>query len=170
MWGKQTAIPSLPPLQNDREQSVNDRLSCFLGNLAGNRLPTVINKVLASILVTKKSVMHLAPGWEWGSTVRQWLLALHHSYWQLDVAVIFYIHCFDSFCTSTSSRTLSGGYANGVSCFCRGGCGGNMLCIFTYTGCHVLVYGCLRSSASNITEAARPKIINAPKTLISKIG
>jgi len=88
--------------------------------------------------------------------MRQQLLAFHHAESLLDVAVFFYIHRFDCFCTSKGSSALSGGCVNETSCYCPGGCGGNIPYIFCDQGCHILVYGCLLSSASDIMFATGP--------------
>ena len=85
------------------------------------------------------------------------------------MAVIVYIHRFDSFCMSKHSRTLSGGSVNEISCYCPGGSGVNILYIIGYNGCHILVYGCLQSGATYITEAAQPKITDALVTGIFKM-
>jgi len=69
------------------------------------------------------------------------------------------MHCFDCFCTSKSSRTLIGSSVNKVSCYCSGRCGRRIPYIFAYTYWNILVYGCLSSSATHITEDARPKIV-----------
>jgi len=58
-------------------------------------------------------------------------------------------------------RTLSGSSVNEISCYCPRGCGGNIPYTFDYKGCNILVYGCWWSSATHITEDARPKMIDA---------
>jgi len=81
-----------------------------------------------------------------------------------------YIHRFDCFCTIKGSRILGGSSVNEMSCYCPGGCGGNIPYLSAYKGCHLLVYGCLWSSATHITEDARPIIVDAALTLIFKLG
>jgi len=80
-----------------------------------------------------------------------------------------YIYCFDCFYTVTGSRILSGRSVNEMSCYTPGGCGGNIPYISAYKGCHIVRYGCLRSSATNITENARPRIVDASLTLIFRM-
>jgi hypothetical protein len=78
-----------------------------------------------------------------------------------------YIHCFDCLYTLQGSEILSGSSVNEI--FCPRGCGGNMPYISAYIGCNMLLYGFLRSSATNITEDARPIIIDAQLMLIFRI-
>jgi len=167
---KPIAIPSLPHFENKRQWSVNDCWCCILGNLGGNRLQTVINEVLAVFIVKWDSDMLPAPASKWASTERHWLLALHHGQSLHDVVIIIYIYHFDCFSKSKGSRTLGGCSVNEIHCYCPRGCGGNIQYIFAHKGCHNLVYGCLWSSATHITNDARAKVIDAPLTLISKMG
>jgi len=104
------------------------------------------------------------------STECQRLLVFHHGYSQRNVAIIVYIYRFDCFCTLKGSRILSGSSVNEISGYCPRGCGRNIPYISAYKGCHILVYGYLGSSATNITEHARPKIVDAPLMLIYKMG
>ena len=46
---------------------------------------------------------------------------------------------------------------------------GNILYISAYKGCHIHVYECLSSSATNITEDARSKIVDAQLTFIFRM-
>ena len=77
------------------------------------------------------------------------------------MVVKVYIHRFYCFCMLNGSRTLSGSSVNEISCYCPGGCRGNISWFSASECCHVLVYQCLRSSATHITEDARPTIIDA---------
>jgi len=86
------------------------------------------------------------------------------------VAVLVYIHGFDCFGTLKGSRILRGSSVNEMSCYCPGGCGGNIPYISAQKGCYIQFSGCLWSSATYITVDARPKIVNAPLTLIFKMG
>jgi hypothetical protein len=160
----------MPHLESDYQHSVNDCCSCILGNLGGNMLYTVINKVLAAFIGKRESNMLSAQSWKLVSMELQWLFALHYRSSQHDVDSIFYIHRFDCFWKANSSRTLSGSSVNEISCYCPSGCGRNIPYIFHNNGCNMLVYGCLWSSATHITEDARPKILAAPSTLIFKMG
>jgi len=65
---------------------------------------------------------------------------------------------------------LGGSSVNEINCSCLGGCGGNISYIFAYKGCHILVYGCLWSSSTDITEDEREKIVDSPLKLIFKMG
>ena len=87
-----------------------------------------------------------------------------------DVAVIVYIWCFDHVCRLQCSQTLSCGIVNEISRYCSGGCRGNTSCLSAYKGCQLLVDGCLWSSATKITQDARPKYIHTPLTLNFKTG
>jgi hypothetical protein len=98
------------------------------------------------------------------------LLPLYHGETQCEVVVIVNICCFDWFCRTTASRTLGGSFVNEVYCYCPGGCSGNIWYIFPYNDCHILVYGCLWSSAIDITEEATVKIIDALLMLIFMMG
>jgi len=84
--------------------------------------------------------------------------------------VIVYMHCSDCFCTLKGSWTLSGSFVNEISCYCSGGCCGNIPCSSAYTPCQLHVYGCFESSVTHNTEDAGSKIVEAPLTLIFKIG
>ena len=86
------------------------------------------------------------------------------------MAIIVYIHGFDCFCTLNSSWTLSGSFVNEVSCYCHRGCHRNIPCLSANKGCHVLVYGWFLSSTTHIAEDARPNTVDAPLTLICKLG
>ena len=86
------------------------------------------------------------------------------------MAVIVYIHGIDCFGTLKGSRIQSGSSVNGLTCYCPGGCGGNIQYISAHQGCHILVYGWLRSSSTHITRDARPKIVDTPLTLIFRMG
>jgi hypothetical protein len=86
------------------------------------------------------------------------------------VAVVVYIHGFDSFGKLKYSRIISGSSVNEMSCYCPGGCGGNIPYLSVHTGSYYSVYGCLKSSATFITEDARPKIVHASLTVICKMG
>jgi len=83
--------------------------------------------------------------------------------------VIVYIHCFDCYYTLKGSRILSGCSVNEISCYCPGGCDQDILYISAYTGCHILLYGCLWSSTTHITKDARPNIVEALLTLIFRM-
>jgi hypothetical protein len=68
------------------------------------------------------------------------------------------------------SRTLGGSSVNEINRDCTGGCGGNIPNIFAYAGCCNVVNGYMWSSATDNTEDARAKIIDAPLTIIFKMG
>jgi len=77
------------------------------------------------------------------------------------VAISVCIYGFDCFGTLNGSRILRGSSANEMRCDCPGGCGGNILYISAYEGCHLIVYGWLWLSTTPITDDARPKIVDA---------
>jgi len=170
LYVKQIVIPCLPLLHNDHQWSINDCWSCIVGYLGGDRLLTVINEVLASSIGQSQWEMLLAISWKWAATEHERVLPFHHGYSQCNMAITVYIHCFDCFCTPKDSRTLTGCSVNGLSCYCHGGCGRNIPYISAYKCCHSLVYECLWSSATHITKAARPRIVNALLTLIFNMG
>ena len=86
------------------------------------------------------------------------------------MAVIVNIYGFDCFGMLKGSQILSGSSVNEISCYCPGGCGGNIRYISAHTGCHILVYGWLCSTTTHITEDARPKIVDTLLMLIFKMG
>jgi len=166
LYGKQISIPSLTHLENEHQLSVNDCWSCILGNLGGDRLQIVINGVLAAMIGNRESETLPATSWKSASTECQRLLAFHHFQSQRDVAGMVYIHCFDCFYMLKGSRILSVRSANEISCYCPRGCSGNVRYISAYRHCHILLYGCWGSSATPITDDARPKIVDALLTLM----
>jgi hypothetical protein len=85
------------------------------------------------------------------------------------VAVIVYIHHFDCYYTLKGSRILSGSSVNEISCYCPGGCGKNNPYISAYKRCQILLYACLQSRTTQITEDARPTIDDALLRLIFRI-
>jgi len=56
-WSKETATRSLPHRENEHHYSDNNCSSCILGNLCWDRLQTVINDILASLIRTTESEM-----------------------------------------------------------------------------------------------------------------
>ena len=158
------------PWQNERKWSVNNSWSCILRNLRGDRLQIVINTVFAAFVGIRESETLPAPSWKEESTECQRLLAFHYGELQRDEAVIVYIHRIYCFGMLRSSQILSGSSLNEMSCYCPGECGRNIPYISAHKGCHNLVYGCLWSSVTEITEDFRPKIIDALLTLIFKMG
>jgi hypothetical protein len=86
------------------------------------------------------------------------------------VVVIGYIRRFDWFYRLKDSRTIGSSSVNEINCYCPGGWGGNIPYVFAYKGCRIVVYGYMWSSATDITEDAGAKIVDAPLTLIFKIG
>jgi len=111
-----------------------------------------------------------APSWKWTSTECQQLLAFHYGQSQCDVAVMVHIHGFDCFGTLKGSRILSGSSVNIMSCWCPGGCGGNIPYVSAYKSCDILVDECLWSSVTGITENVRLKMVDTLLTLILKMG
>ena len=154
----------------ERQRIVNDSCWCILGNLQGNRLLVVINNLLEVFVGKPECEMLTVPSWKWASTECQQLLAIHYGELQHDVAVMVYIHGFDSVGTLKGSQRLSGSSVNETSCYCPGECGGIIQYIFSSRVCHLLLYGCLWSSGTHITENATPKIVDALLTLIVKMG
>ena len=96
---------------------------------------------------------------KWASMECQQLLGFHYNQLQCDVGNIVYRHGFDWFGMLRCSRILSGRSVIDISCYSPGGCGGNILYISAQKGCHILLYGCLWSSDTQITEDARPYIV-----------
>ena len=86
------------------------------------------------------------------------------------MAVMFYIPHFDDFAMLTRSWTLSWRFVNEMSCYCPGGCRGNIPYLSAYRGWQLPVYGCLWSSATCISEDGRPKIVDPPLRLIIQKG
>jgi len=159
---KQVVIPSLCHHENECQLSVNDCWWCILGNLGGDRLYRVINRVLAPWIGKRESETLPAPCWKWASTECQRLLPFHHDSSQCDVAIMVYIPRIDCFYSLKGGRILSNSSVYEISCYCPGGCGGNILYISAYKGCLILLYGCWRSSDTKNTEDARPIIVDAP--------
>jgi len=83
--------------------------------------------------------------------------------------VIVYIYRFDCYYTLKGSRILSGSSVNEISCYYPGGCGWNIVYISAYKGCHIVLYGCLWSRTTHITEDARPNIVDAVLMLIFRM-
>jgi len=71
---------SLPHHENEHQRIVNDSWSCILGNLGGDRLQKVINKVLATFIAKTESGMLPAPSWKWVSTEHQQFLVMYLGY------------------------------------------------------------------------------------------
>jgi hypothetical protein len=90
-------------------------------------------------------------------------------YSQRNVALIVNIHGFDRIGMPEGSRILGGSSVNTMYRHSHREDGGNIPYISTNSGCNILVYGCLGSSATYITEDARPMIIDPPSTVISKM-
>jgi len=157
-------------LENVCQWSVNDCWWCTLGNLGGDRLQTVINGVVAALIGKSGSDMLRAPSWKWASPEVQQLLDFHHGESQRDVAVTVNTHPFEWSYTVQGSRILRGSSVHEISCYCPGGCGGNIPSISPYPGCYDLVNGCLWSSSTDSTDDATPKIVDAPLMLILKMG
>jgi len=95
---------------------------------------------------------------------------MHHCYSLCDVVIIVYIHFFDCFCSLKGSRRRDDSSVNDMSCDYPGGCRGNIPSVSASKGCQVIFYECLWSGATQITEDARPKIVDPPLTLIFKMG
>jgi len=155
--------------QNECQQSVNNCWLCILDNLGGNRLQIVIKEVLGAFIGNRESETLPAPSWKWASMKCQESLAFHYGQSQCNVPVIVYIHGFGCFGTLNGARILSGSSLNEMSCYCPRGCGRNIPHISPHEGCHILVYGCLWSTATHNTEDARHKIVDTPMTLIFKM-
>ena len=76
-WSKRTEKGAQLHPENDYQWSVNDWWVCILGNLGGDRLHTVMNKVLATIIRKRGSETLPTPSWKWVSTECQRFLVLH---------------------------------------------------------------------------------------------
>ena len=163
-------ILCIQPWQNERQRSINKFWSCVLENHTSDRLYLVI-KVFLPVFIGKTDCNTLsAPSWKWASMERQQLFALHHGWSQRKAVVIVFLRRFAWFCWSKGSKTVGGSSVNKINCYCPGGCSGKIPHIFSYKGCHILVYGWFWSSAADITEDASAKIVDAPLTLIFKMG
>jgi len=73
-----------------------------------------------------------------------------------DASVIVYIGCSDSFSMLKRSGTLRCIILYEISCYCPGGCRGNVACLSAERGCQFLCNRRLQSCATWITQAARP--------------
>jgi hypothetical protein len=141
-----------------------------MDNLGVNRLQIVINKVLAAFIGKRQSESLPAPWWKWVSMECQPLLAFHYGELPQAVAIFVYIRGINCFGTLQGSQILSSSGVNNMGCYCPGRCGGNIPHRSAHNGCHILVYGYFWSSATHITDDARPKIIDALLTLIFMMG
>ena len=74
---KQIAIPSLPHLENECQQSVNNIWSCFLGNHTADRLQSVIKEFSAAFISKTDCNTLPAPSWKWASTEHQPFLVMY---------------------------------------------------------------------------------------------
>jgi len=61
-------------------------------------------------------------------------------------------------------------FVNEMSCYCPGGCRRSIPCSSACLGCQLHVYGCLWSCVTHNTEHARSITVDAPLTLIFKMG
>jgi hypothetical protein len=66
--------------------------------------------------------------------------------------------------------TLCGCCISAISCHCPWGYRRNIPCLFVSSCYQLFVYWCLRSNATEISQYARPTIIDAPLILIIKMG
>jgi len=161
---------SLPHHENERQRNVNNSWSCMFSNLRCRRLRIVINKVLASFIGKTEYEMLPAPSWKWASMECQQLLAFHYGKLPHAVVIIVYIRGIDCVGTLNGSQILSSSSVNDMGWYCPGRCGGNIPHRSAHKGCHILVYGYFWSSATHITDHARPKIVDALLTLIFMMG
>jgi hypothetical protein len=81
-----------------------------------------------------------------------------------------YIWSFDQLYRLKRLGSLSCRVENELSCDCPGGCCGTISCLSAYKGSQNLVFRCLRSFASKITQDSGPKIIVALFKIIVKMG
>jgi hypothetical protein len=81
-----------------------------------------------------------------------------------------YIWSFDQFYRLQQLGSLSCRVENELSCDCPGGRHGTISCLSAYKGSQNLVFRCLRSFASKITQGSGPKIIVALLKIIVKMG
>jgi hypothetical protein len=77
---------------------------------------------------------------------------------------------FDWFCSLQGWRTIGGSSGDELNRYYPGCRGGNIPYILAYKSSHIVVYGYIWSSAIDITEDARAKIIDTPLTLIFKMA
>jgi hypothetical protein len=81
-----------------------------------------------------------------------------------------YIWIFDRFYRLKHLGSLKCSIENELRCDCPEGCRGTISCLSAYKGSQNLVFRCLKSFASKITQDSGPKIIVALLTLIVKMG
>jgi len=68
------------------------------------------------------------------------------------------------------SSTLSGTFVKDIGCYCPGGCRGIIRCSSACICCQLHGYGCFWSTVTHITKDTRPKVIDAPLSLIFSMG
>jgi len=159
-----------------------DFWSCKSGNLKVIWLLLYTIQVLATFIGKRQSDTLPAPSWKWVTMKPQQFLPFHYGKWQHDVAVFVYIRSVHCKYRLNCSRTLSCSIENEISCYCPGGCHGNIFCLCAYKGflgnisclsaynsCQLLVYWWQRSSTIWITQDVRPTIIDAQLTLVLKM-
>jgi len=152
LWAEETVTHSLPHLENKCQRSVNN---CWSGMSVKYRVIWSlldILKVLAIILGNRDIGTLPARSWKWASIDSQQVGALHRGWSKRNVAVIDYIQSFDWFYRLKRSCTLSCSIEYGLSCYCPGSSRGNISCSSASEGYQLLVYRCLRSSATYITH------------------
>jgi len=101
---------------------------------------------------------------------RRQSLVLHHGKSKYDAAIIVYIRSFDCYYKLKQSWIISCCFEKTIRCHCPGGGHGNISCLSGNTGYQVLVCICLQSSATKITQDARPKMVDALLMIIFKMG
>jgi len=141
-----------------------------MSNLRCERLHIVIYNVLASCIGQRECEMLPDPSWKWVSMECQWLSAFHYRWLQHDVAMIVYLWACDCFGMPKGSWIVSNSCVNNMGCYCPGWCGGNIPNRSAPQGCHILLYENYWSSATYITDDARPKSVDALLKLIFQLG
>jgi len=145
---KEKVTRSIPHSEIERQQSVNDCLSCMSGNWCVIWSLLYISIVLAAFVRQRESDMLPARSWKWESVECQWFLTLHDCFSKREMVAIVNIQSFDWFFRLKRSWSLSCNFENKLSCDCLGCCRRNISCLSAYKGCQNLVYRYLWSFAT----------------------
>jgi len=156
--------------ENERQRSVHNVQSFKSGNWKVYFSLLCISVVLAAYKFQADNDTLHALSWKWMSTECQQLLALHDGQSKGKMAANVYIWSFERFHSLKCSGSLSCSIENEWSCNCLGGCQRTISCLSAYKGCQNLVYRCLWSFTTKITQDTWPTIIVALLMLIVNWG
>jgi len=146
--------------EHERQPRINDFWSWKSGDTRAIWLLLYIIADLAPFIDKRENNTLPAKSWKWASLERQQFLALHQSESQCDVSVSVNMQSYDRFYRHKPSGTLNPSLENELSSICPGGCHGNISYLSGYKGCQLMVYRCLWSSATWITQDAWPEIVD----------